>query len=175
MATDGINRLIATTQLKSANANDEAMIGADNQRKLIGEQKSLRADVRTLETKISDHSVTDKEYWEMKAMLEGQGLSTAGVDGSWSSMLGHYDAGHEGEYGHWKAELGDADQAKKNAAMIEQIKGQFQDAIKDTEAKDKLGNVEINLIMSDYNQAETLASSVEKKKFDTLAAITSKI
>ena len=43
MTTDGISRLIAVTQMKSNNANDEAMRGADGQRKLIAQQKSLHA------------------------------------------------------------------------------------------------------------------------------------
>jgi len=163
MATDGINRLIAVTQLKSSNANDEAMIGADNQRKLISEQKGLRADLRTIETMMhSDKGISVAEEGKIAAMLTALNLDPG--------MAAGFKQGDNGI-----AEGGDADDAKANSANFEKIKGAMGDVVKDLEAKDKLGNVEINLIMSDYNQAETLASSVEKKKFDTLAAITSKI
>lgn len=40
---DGIGRLIAVTRMKAANANDEALAGADKQRDLIGQQRQLRA------------------------------------------------------------------------------------------------------------------------------------
>jgi len=39
---DGINRLVAVTQIKSSNANDDAMRGAQQQRSLIGQKKQLR-------------------------------------------------------------------------------------------------------------------------------------
>src|SRR5947207_1950115 len=42
-AADGIARLIAVTQMKANNANDEALEGTNKQRRLIREQKSLRA------------------------------------------------------------------------------------------------------------------------------------
>ena len=40
---------------------------------------------------------------------------------------------------------------------------------------DKLGNFEIQRLMSSYNQAETLASSVQKKANDTANAVVGKI
>lgn len=39
---EGINRLIAVAQLKAANANEEALAGAEKQRELIRSQKALR-------------------------------------------------------------------------------------------------------------------------------------
>jgi hypothetical protein len=48
-ASDGIKRLITVTQMKSGNANDTAMNGADKQRKLIKAQKNLRASQRKIE------------------------------------------------------------------------------------------------------------------------------
>lgn len=41
-ATDGITQLIRVTQLKSSNANDAAVQGADHQRPLINQQTHLR-------------------------------------------------------------------------------------------------------------------------------------
>jgi hypothetical protein len=41
--------------------------------------------------------------------------------------------------------------------------------MKDLEAQDKLGNFEIQRLMSQYNQAATLASHVQKKLDDTIS------
>ena len=49
------------------------------------------------------------------------------------------------------------------------------DAGKDLESQDKLGNFEIQGLMSSYNQAATLASSVLKKKDDAASAVIGKI
>ena len=46
---------------------------------------------------------------------------------------------------------------------------------KDLEAQDKLGNFKIQGLMSSYNQASTLASSVLKKVNDTASAVIGKI
>jgi hypothetical protein len=46
---------------------------------------------------------------------------------------------------------------------------------KGLEAQDRLGNFEIQNLMSRYNQAETLASSVQKKADDTASAVIGKI
>ena len=51
----------------------------------------------------------------------------------------------------------------------------YQNRMRQQAAQDKLGNNEIQNQMSDYNQAETLASSVQKKKDATSSAITGKI
>jgi len=40
---------------------------------------------------------------------------------------------------------------------------------------DKLGNFEIQRLMSQYNQSEQLASSVQKKQDDTANAVISKV
>ena len=47
--------------------------------------------------------------------------------------------------------------------------------IKDLEAEDRLGNFEIQDLMSRFNQAETMASSVQKKQDDTANAVIGKI
>ncbi len=52
-----------------------------------------------------------------------------------------------------------------------QIRQAFESKGKDLESQDKLGNFEIQGLMSDYNEAETLASSVLKKRDDTASAI----
>jgi hypothetical protein len=49
-AADGINYLIAVTQMKAANANDEALKGAEQQRGLVKQQQQLRDHQKSLES-----------------------------------------------------------------------------------------------------------------------------
>jgi hypothetical protein len=49
MAIDGISRLISVTQMKSNNANEQAMQAAKNQQGLIGQQKSSHSVQRTID------------------------------------------------------------------------------------------------------------------------------
>lgn len=49
-AADGITRLIAVTQMKAANANDDALKGADQQRELVKQQQQLRDRQKSLES-----------------------------------------------------------------------------------------------------------------------------
>ncbi|MEZ5891793.1 MAG: hypothetical protein R3C58_01395 [Parvularculaceae bacterium] len=58
---------------------------------------------------------------------------------------------------------------------IEALRKAFEEKLKDLESEDKLGNFEIQDLMSRYNQSETLASSVQKKKDDTEKSIINKI
>ena len=57
----------------------------------------------------------------------------------------------------------------------EMITRMFEKRGKDLESQDKLGNFEIQQLMSQYNQAETLSANVQKKTDDTRNAIISKI
>jgi hypothetical protein len=49
MANDGISRLIAVTQMKTTNANDEALRRADQQRRLVGQHRNLQAVKRSFD------------------------------------------------------------------------------------------------------------------------------
>jgi len=57
MPSDGISRLIAVTQLKAQNANDQAIAGANKQRELVGKQRLLRSDQRTF----AEHTRTEQQ------------------------------------------------------------------------------------------------------------------
>ncbi len=105
MAMDGINNLIAVTQMKSSNANDEAMTPPP----------------------------------PPPPPKPASFLTDGAIIGSISSV--------------WS----------------------FLQTPKPLESADRLGNFEIQNLMSNYNQAETLASSVQKKKDDTASGILSKI
>ncbi len=158
MSGNGINRLIVVTQMKSDNANEEALHGADKQRGLIKAQKDLRGQQRALDDKLrTDKAVTGTEAQEIRNMLQQAELQYSDV-----SFRGDGKLGTEGDQ-------------KANQDMADAIKNRFQDAIKDLEAEDKLGNFEIQDLMSTYNQAETLASSVLKKRDDTSNAVIGKV
>lgn len=57
-------------------------------------------------------------------------------------------------------------------SAISRLKNQLAEANK---SEDKLGNFEIQDLMSQYNQAETLAANVMKKRDDTGNSILGKI
>lgn len=158
MSGNGINRLIVVTQLKSDNANEEALHGADKQRDLIKAQKDLRAQQRAVDDKLRDKTVTAGEENEIRAMLQGSDLKADDIN-----------------FNRGDRKLGTEGDQKTNQDLADAIKARFQDAIKDLEAEDKLGNFEIQDLMSTYNQAETLASSVLKKRDDTANAVVGKV
>ena len=77
MALDGINRLIAVTQMKSNSANEDALRGAAQQRALIGQQKQLRAVQRSFQELARDEQ--QRALMELQSRLPGfrQTLSPA--------------------------------------------------------------------------------------------------
>ena len=161
MAMDGIGRLITVTQMKSNNANEEAMHGADKQRGIINEQKTLRGQQRAFEDKVRDKEISSGDESQIRAMMTQAEISTNGVSFS--------------RDGEGKAKLGAEGAEKTNQDMIDSIKAKFQDAVSALESEDKLGNFEIQDLMSTFNQAETLASSVLKKRDDTGNAVIGKV
>jgi LysM repeat protein len=55
------------------------------------------------------------------------------------------------------------------------IKKKFEDRSKDLESQDKIGNFEIQELMSDYAKAEELQSNVLKKYEDTASSVAKNI
>ena len=55
------------------------------------------------------------------------------------------------------------------------VKQSLEMTFKNLEAQDRMGNFEIQRLMSAFNQAETLASNVQKKADDTVSGQTQKI
>ena len=60
-------------------------------------------------------------------------------------------------------------------STIEGIRKDFDSVMKGLEGKDRMGNFEIQRLMSAFNQAETLSSNVQKKLDDTVAGQQQKI
>lgn len=65
--------------------------------------------------------------------------------------------------------------ARRNVDRLRKVLDELSEKLKELEAEDRLGNFEIQDLMSRFNQAETLASSVTKKRDDTANAVISKI
>jgi hypothetical protein len=176
---DGINYLIAVTQMKANNQNDNALHGAEDQRALVKQQEALRSRQGRFEEMVRDGNLTDTEYWAIARMMNDEGISTTGaVDGSWQGILGHFDEGHQGQVGHWNADIGgkpDDELSMANSKKIESLRSGMDSKMKGLEAQDRMGNFEIQRLMSAFNQAETLSSNVQKKADDTVGGQQQKI
>jgi hypothetical protein len=64
---------------------------------------------------------------------------------------------------------------RKLMRVVARYAREFDARLAALDGEDKLGNFEINQLMSDYNQAETLASSIAKKRDCIASSIISKI
>jgi hypothetical protein len=62
-----------------------------------------------------------------------------------------------------------------SAQKMDAIRKSLESALKELEAQDRMDNFEIQRLMSSFNQAEALASSVQKKLDDTISAQQQKI
>ena len=73
------------------------------------------------------------------------------------------------------APAGKGKDVKNKPANVEGQGKTLESKGKDLENQDKLGNFEIQDLMSQYNQSETLSSSVQKKADDTAKAVIQKV
>lgn len=73
------------------------------------------------------------------------------------------------------AAASEGDEVKALRDSLNFLKSKIEGTLKDLETEDRLGNFEIQDLMSRYNQSEQLASSVQKKKDDTASAIIGKV
>jgi hypothetical protein len=62
-----------------------------------------------------------------------------------------------------------------NDQSMQRVRDAFDSKDQDLQNQDKLGNFEIQSLMSDYNEASTTASSVQKKLHDTRSSVIGKI
>jgi hypothetical protein len=190
-AGDGINQLINVNNAKANQANDQAMQGADKQRQLIGEQKQLRArqnafDNTTKQGILIGLKPADELQPGMTrlggmlreiATLQKQSprdpalrSKAAQARAQISDLLG---TANRLKPGFQNAESKGVN--KGGSATVDELRKKFDNMTKDLEAQDRMGNFEIQRLMSTYNQAETLASSVKKKADDTANSTIGKI
>jgi uncharacterized protein YjiS (DUF1127 family) len=167
MSTNGINRLIAVTQMKSSQANEEAMQGADKQRKLLDKQRTMRDLQRCLETALSDSAINGKEIhaiWSHQNAAKQAGMDTGSFGKLWTTKgSGVYVIGEE------------TDHQRENKAKADALKSSIEGHLKELDSQDRLGNLEINQLMSAFNQSETLAASVLKIKHDAGSGVIGKM
>jgi len=184
MATDGISRLINVSQQKSANANEEATSAAEKQTTLIGEQKSVRSAQSNFDALVRDSSPAGADPLATKASHKATTASAASIaaPSTYFDRLAKSDSATSSLFspaGLAKSLDAVASNVTRYAsgihAFVEALKKRLEESNKDLESKDKLGNFEIQDLMSSFNQAETLASSVKKKQDDQNASVISKI
>ena len=170
-SNSGINDLIAVTQMKNSNANDQALSQAVAYQ---GEFTTVAGDERT---------VWDAEY--VGPITEGysdkyseSNAEASPYSQSWSD-LGNASENFEIPVAVRKARMGssfnwDRTDNYTKVNRMKPITAEWR-IVKDDDNDDKLGNFSIQNMMSDYNQAEALASSVAKKSDDTKSSVLGKI
>jgi len=165
---DGISYLVAVTQMKANNANDSALHGAEDQRKLVKQQEFLRQAQSTFEEMVHDKNFTNEDKTRTQAIYDA--INSDGGVGAGTVSFGNRTVKGDGSTG----DVSNQDQ-KDNQATIDSIRSELDKAMKGLEAKDRMGNFEIQRLMSAFNQAETLSSNVQKKLDDTVSGQQQKI
>jgi hypothetical protein len=169
MAVDGINALIFVCQNKVDNANDNALQGAKKQSDLVKKEQMVHAQESNLEDYVRNKDLNSTQVGQIRSMLQQDGLSTDKVNAL--QVTKNDSAG-----AHYEIDPSHADGTKgNNSDNVDAIKTAFQNYDQDLQSQDKMGNFEVQSLMSDFNEAQTLASSVLKKKDDTGNAIIGKI
>ncbi len=168
----GINRLIVVTQAKMQDANDEAAQGANQARDLMARKKIIRKAKRDLEADNADGNIDN--YAQMRSNYYEAVGADASIDGEWSTKnlkTGKYWYTDGKKFGT----SGDSKAHKENKELVEKLISAYEGAHEDLDSQEKLGNMEIQDLMSRYNQAEQLPGSTFKKKDDADLAIVNKI
>ncbi|MEQ8275583.1 MAG: hypothetical protein RMA76_33575 [Deltaproteobacteria bacterium] len=166
---NGINALIAVTQMKVHNSNDAAMSAADQQRDLVRKQQLVRAAQDKLNQLVSDgnYSTDDmNDNYQNFLFLEDNGIDV----GDTTATNGRFTKYNDGTIDS----AGDNAQ-KQQSEVVDGLKQALEGAMKDLENQDRMGNFNIQRLMSQYNQSEQLSSSVQKKVDDTASAIIGKV
>jgi hypothetical protein len=163
---DGISYLVAVTQMKANNQNDNALHGAEDQRKLVKQQELLRKAQSQFEDKVRDGDFTATDSAETSQIYNAL---NEGIE------QGTVTYGNRGSVGDGKTKDLDNADHKTNNTTVESIRSELDKAMKSLEAKDRMGNFEIQRMMSAFNQAETLSSNVQKKMDDTVSGQQQKI
>ena len=65
--------------------------------------------------------------------------------------------------------------ARRSVDQLRKVLDTLFSTLRELESQDKLGNFEIQDLMSQYNQVEQLASNIQKKRDDTATALIGKI
>jgi hypothetical protein len=160
----GIARLMYVCEMKRQNANESALNGADKQRDLVAKQKVVREAQRKLEELAADKKLDSTDQGKMQNVFNG--LGTSGIQG----VSYNYNLQGDGSTG----DVSNAQQ-KANADEVDRMRKDLEAVQKDLEAQDKMGAYEIQDLMSQYNQSESLLNSVRGKLDKTIEGGISKI
>ncbi len=122
----------------------------------LGKPKATkRSQIASLKAGLKDIDLLDQDLLKLKAGFEA-------TETSIGSAIG--------------AKASDGDEAvDANRDALGRMRAAFEAKLKELETKDRLGNFEIQDLMSTYNETETRASSVLKKADDTKNAVIQKI
>ena len=181
MGSDGITRLIQATQLKSANANEEAVNAADKQRSNVEKQKSVHQVNRTLDSLVpgADFAATKHAGKVNTGATSEASLSTPAAYLGRFSKSGFVTSSPFSPHKLTKNLDFVASDATRYASgindFIKALKKRFEDPGKNLEAQDKISNFELQTLLSNYNESATLASSLKKKTDDQNSCVISKI
>lgn len=176
MSADGINRLINVTQQKASNANDAALEGANKQKDLIADKKNLRGLQNTFETFVKDSSLSKSDTsmkYASEASISKPAVYLTKFANSAFETQGKYSAASLSK-NIAEVSSNPTRYARGLNAYIAAFKNSFEKSA-DASGKDKMGNSEIQALMSDLNEAQTLASSTKKKLDDQNSSAIGKI
>ncbi len=176
----GIDALKGLSSLQAAAASEDAQDASNKGRDLLINQKNVRARQQYFERAVADKVMDEHEYATLNHMMGEVGMDKFGVDYTNSGVLGTYEKNSDGtnKAGSWTGKLdagSDKDYERDNANKVETMRKNFEGELKDLESQERLDNFGIQELMSRYNQAEQLASSIEKGDSTAQNAIISKI
>ncbi|GEM_PF-5777352 len=196
-AADGIQKLQQVQQLKTNEANSDAMKGADKQRDLVNKQKELRNQQNTFATQTPRNPALQQQLRmglspanELHPHLARFGatlreMNTARNRSPRDPALPALATQARVELtalrtitDRLRTGFVNADQhvtPNGGQQSLDDLRKKLEELTKELESEDKLGNFEIQRLMSAYNQAETLASSVQKKASETESSVIGKI
>lgn len=190
-AAEGIKSLVEVSNLKSQQANDEALKGADKQRGLVAEQKQLRANQSGLDNQAKQGILIGlRPAKELPGRMSRLGAVLKEMDSAHKRSPNDPAVRAKGAQARaqlaeligltdrLKAGFANAEKqspGKGGQSSVDELRKKFDSMMKDLEAKDRMGNFEIQRLMSAFNQAETLSSNVQKKADDTVSGQQQKI
>src|SRR5262245_24887611 len=131
---DGISYLIAVTQMKANNANDQALHGAEDQRKLVKKQEFLRQAQTQFESLVHDKKYDANDEAAVKRIYNSINEELG------ANSVNYGSRGVKGD-----GSMGDVsnDDQKANQSTVDSIRSELDSKMKSLEAEDRMGNFDI--------------------------------
>ena len=191
MGAAGIAALQAVCAQKSDIANQDALAGANKQSKLVEKEEVINGQLDAAETAkdgttlaYDSSSTGGTGYLQLHNMLEadiGDGATGLGgalndVNYNNSGLLGTF--GTAGDNSTWTAKVDSTKQDQTGGANYDKLNDIYtalNNYSQTLQAQDRLGNTQIQTLMSNYNESETTLSSVDKTAHDTATTVIGKM